>query len=777
MTVRRIGALTVPVLLLGSVVAVAAATPASQPVGKMVAAGDFAAAAVLVPGGAVLTDSTGSQPNTVAAFDPASLTLLGQTQPHDDVSTDHAPWAQSGHLALSSDGSTLYASGGASNVVDTFAVEPTGVVQTGTVAVPEFAGGVAVDGTNSALFVAQPFAAHALYNKGSTLLRVDLASGTTTSATVGRVPWDVATGSVGGRELVAVANRDDATVSVLDAGSLGLVRTIRVGRQPAAPTFTSDGHLLTVSTLDDTLTDADPLTGRVLRTVRLGVNPHLLGAGPSALAVSPDGHRVYVAVSGDNAIAVLSRLRPGADQIIGRYPTAGYPTGVVLDTANNQLLVTAGTGVGGTEVVPIGTPILDPVEATNPGTSGLGVSSVLESIPLTTPFASATRTDSNDNEDQAAPDMRETVKHVVYVIRENKTYDEEFGDMPGGDPGLAMYPQQLTPNAHGIASQFVTLTNFYADEEVSDTAHQVLMGSESNDWVQRLSQQAYGLDGTPRQGAELGNTSDLLWSASNYLLDDALSRGISFRDYGEFYRREQSGTNAAVSPELASHIENSPGFGFAPDVPDTQRIAYWKQQFAGDIAAGTFPSLEVLYLPEDHTTEDLSGTPQQQVADADVALGQLVDTLSHSPYWGSTVVLMSEDDPQSGLDHVDEHRTIGLIAGGPVRTGVVDNTRWDQDDMLRTAEVLLGLPPLTEHDAGATPMTSLIDASGGYVAPSYDVVAPVVPSVSPALQALLRAEARRLIPSGPRTEDVDPAVQLRLQWAATHHGANPPVGR
>jgi DNA-binding beta-propeller fold protein YncE len=745
------------------------------PAGRMVAAGDFAAGAVLAPGGPVLTDSTGSQPNTIAAFDPATLTLTGQTYPTAPPSTSEAAWAQTGHLALSPDGKTAYAAGGATGVVEEFDVTPTGLVQTGTVAVPGFAGGIAVSPAGDALFVTLPFDPHDRYDKGRSLARVDIASGTVRTVGVPAVPWDVATGVVAGRQLVAVAARDAGVVQVLDAQSLAPVAVISAGRQPAAPVFTADGKILAVSTLDDTLVAADPLTGRVIASLDVGVKPEALGAAPSAIAVSADGKTVYVANSGENSIAVVARPQASPMRLTGRIPTAAYPTSIVVDGPDRQLLVTDGKGVGASELTPVGTPVVASQQAFNPGSSGLGVSSTLEAIPLPDADTQATYSAEVTADQRRVPASAATtgIKHVLYVIRENKTYDEEFGDMPGGDPSLVMYPNAVTPNAHALANRYVTLTNFYADEEVSDTGHQVLMGSQANDWVQRLSQQAYGLDGAPRQGAELGNGSDLLWSPSNYLLDDALHSGITFRDYGEFYRRDQSQDGPAVTPELDRQIVHDfPGFGFAPDVPDTQRIAYWRKDFAGDVAAGTFPRLEVVYLPEDHTTEDLSGTPQQQVADADLALGQLVDTLSHSPYWSSTLVMMSEDDPQSGLDHVDEHRTLALLAGGRVREGVVADARYDQAGFLRTAELILGLPPLTEHDADAQPLTALL-AAGASTTP-YDALAPVTPAVPAIVMARLRAEAHVWIPGGERTEDVPPDVQLTLQWAATHHGQRPP---
>jgi len=740
-----------------------------SPAGRMVAAGDFPAGALLV-GGGLLVDTTGSQPNEILGFDPATLALLGRRTPSGPISANAAPWAQTGHLALSPDGSTLYAAGGATQAVEAFTIAGPGtLVPSATLTAPGFVGGVAADSDGRHLFATLPFDYQDRYDKGHQLVRLDRDGQPASTVSTGRQPWDVAVGVAHGRALVATANRADGTVTVLDAHTLAPVSEVSVGRQPAAPTFTSDGHLLVLASLDDALVELDPLSGRVTRRLALGPSAGLLGSAPSAMALSPDGATAYVALSAENSVAVVSRPASGDLVLRGRIPTGTYPTSVVLDAAHGALLITTGKGVEGGVGTPVGAPVAAS-PALAPGPTGLGVSGTLEAIPVPDAPTLAGYTAQVDRNNSSAGlaaaaqcpvSPQPSIRHVIYVIRENKTYDEVLGDEPGGSANNLMYPRAVTPNVHALAERFGLLQAFYSNEEVSDTGHQATMGSVANDWVQRLSQQAYGLDGAPRQGAELGDGSSTLWSPNDYLLDAALRAHLSFRDYGEFFRQDQNANGPAITPALDAHIVHDfPGFGFSPDVPDTKRIAFWEKGFRQDVASGTLPQLEVLYLPEDHTTMGLSSTPQAQVADADLALGRLVEDLSHSPYWPSSALFMTEDDPQSGTDHVDEHRTVGLVVSPLARSGQQVSEHLSQTGMLRTIEQLVGLPPLTQLDAAATPFTGLLGAQPDLR--PFTALTPSAPSPGRAKLASLRAAARSAVPDPGRLDSLAPAVQVRL---------------
>jgi len=765
------------------------------PAGTMVSAGDFPAAALLSPAGTLYVADAGETANYLDAYQTPSLAATF-TLPTAPASANAAPYTQSGNLALSPDGRTLYDAGGRTGVIRAFSATAAPTQSMTYTVANAYVGGVAVGRNGRYLFATLPFDGSRLYNKGRLLARVDTATGVVVTATVGQHPLAVADGVLrrGEREVMAVANRDDGTVGVLDTATLATIATVAVGRQPAALAFTADGsHLLVVDSLDDELVDVRTASWRVDARLSLSA-PNGVGAAPSALAVTRDGGTVYVALSADNAVAVVQRLpvgrtaeRPAALRLLGRIPTAVYPTALALDADRRTLYVTAGKGVEG----PVGVPPNpgQPVPAMavpNTGPSGLGVSGVVESVPLPATraaldaYSAQVAGDNGWNNPAATSGIPGAITHVIYIIRENKTYDEEFGDETGGQitstvPDAPFYGRPVTPNTHALADRFALLPAYYADEEVSDTGHQVVMGGRANDWVERMAQQAYGLDGAPRPGSELGNGDDILWAPANYLFDDALAHGVGFRDYGEFYRQDQTQDGPAVTPALDSHIvHNFPGFGFNVGVPDTRRVAYWKGGFQQDVISNTFPALEVIYLPEDHTSDGVPDTTAVgQVADSDYATGQIVETLSHSKYWGSTAVFLTEDDPQSGVDHIDEHRTIGLVVSPYVRAGVV-TTHYDQAGMLRTVERILGLPPLTEFDATAPPMDALFNQATPDLTP-YTAISPTVSLLPLAARAAVGRFALRVLGPRPRFDRIPSAVQRRLQWYSIHglpaHGA------
>lgn len=764
---------------------------ALTPAGTLVSVGDFPASAVLAGGGLYVADN-GQSVGDLVAVNPMGLAgtreaLLVPNPPP----TNAKPTANSGMLASSTDGTRLYLPGAATGTLHTFTVGAPGAAppETSTVEVtggPEIWG--AAPTSDGHVLLTVTFAHNGLgpsSDEGDTVLNVDPATGAVVGqAVVGREPMAIASAVIPGQgERAVVADRESGELSILDPSTMKVVRTVHVGLQPAGFAFTPDRRdLLVTLAVEDRVIDLDTATWHVQATVDLAPGGGL-GAAPTSIALDPSGTTAYVALSADDAIAVLARQAGGGWAGAGLIPTAAYLTAVAVDPGGGahpaQLLVTAGKGTG----LPVGTPVGLPVAAANVANStqtGTGLSGVVEAIRIPDEATLAADTNmvaANNTVAPARPDCPAApalagINHVVYVIRENKTFDEEFGDeAPYGDPAYLMYGRQITPNTHAIAERSALLANFYSDEEVSDTGHAAVMGGVANDFLQRTTQQSYGLGGTPRQGPELGQDDDTVWSPTNFLLDNALAHGVGFRDYGEFYRHDQADDAMAVSSSLDAHIEHGfPGFGFDPNTPDTKRINYWEGQFNSDVANNTFPALEVIYLPEDHTTNDLPSasqpvppTPQQQVADSDLATGRLIADLSRSPYWSSTALFLTEDDPQSGMDHVDDHRTIGLVTGGRVKQ-VATTDHYDSGSMLRTMEEILGLPALTERDATALAMDALFSTDAVNAHP-YAAITPTPPP-APISAAALAAHAASV--AGPNADpaNLPSASQLQLQWYA-----------
>jgi hypothetical protein len=302
------------------------------------------------------------------------------------------------------------------------------------------------------------------------------------------------------------------------------------------------------------------------------------------------------------------------------------------------------------------------------------------------------------------------------VIKENRTYDQMLGDLPqgNGDPGLCLFPREVTPNHHAIAEQFVLLDNFYVDAEVSADGHEWSMGAYATDFVQRTWPPAYGGKGTRRtpEGAsvELGYPSEgrfpIATPKNGYLWDLAAAAGITYRSYGEFVENGKRGEpGTARVYVLRGHF--CPEYrSFDLGWPDGRRVDAFARELAAFERDGELPRLCVVRLPQDHTsgTARRAFTPRSCVAENDLALGRLLELLSHSRFWPQMAVFVVEDDAQNGPDHVDAHRSIALVAGPFVRRGAVVHTMYSTCSMLRTMELALGLPPMSQFDAAAQPM-------------------------------------------------------------------------
>jgi hypothetical protein len=291
------------------------------------------------------------------------------------------------------------------------------------------------------------------------------------------------------------------------------------------------------------------------------------------------------------------------------------------------------------------------------------------------------------------------IKYVFYIIKENRTYDQVLGDIPegNGDTSLVLFGERITPNQHAIARQFVLLDNFYVDAEVSMDGHSWSMGAYATDYIEKTWPTSYGGRGGDYDGEghrPIGNNK------GGYIWDDCQRGGVSYRTYGEFADDEKPSI-----PVLEGHYCRYYK-GFDLDYYDTARVAVWKRDFDSLLAAGALPRFNSVRLGNDHTEGLRKGkhTPFACVADNDLAIGEFVEYLSKSPIWKESVVFILEDDAQNGPDHVDAHRSPVYIAGGMVRRHFVDHTMYSTTSVLRTMELILGLPPMTQYDAAAQPM-------------------------------------------------------------------------
>jgi hypothetical protein len=298
--------------------------------------------------------------------------------------------------------------------------------------------------------------------------------------------------------------------------------------------------------------------------------------------------------------------------------------------------------------------------------------------------------------------------HVIYIIKENRTYDQVFGDLPqgNGDPALCLFPEKITPNHHALAREFVLLDNFYANAEVSASGHEWSMAGYATEFVDKVWPINYRDNPTkfryPAEGRYVAAVP-----ANGYLWDRAAAAGVSYRSYGEFTTNGRTPADpvTTTTPALRGHIDEY-FRGWDLRYPDAKRADRFIAELHRLEAAGDMPRLQIVRLPNDHTegTRPGSRTPRAMVADNDLALGRLVEAVSRSKFWPRTAIFVVEDDAQNGPDHVDAHRTVALVISPYVRRGMVDSTPYTTCSMLHTIEMLLGLAPMSLFDETATPM-------------------------------------------------------------------------
>jgi hypothetical protein len=301
------------------------------------------------------------------------------------------------------------------------------------------------------------------------------------------------------------------------------------------------------------------------------------------------------------------------------------------------------------------------------------------------------------------------IKHCIYIVKENRTYDQVFGDMKegNGDTNLCLFPESITPNHHKLAREFVLLDNFYVESEVSADGHEWSMAAYATDFVEKFWPLSYGHNKSKKFAYPSEGHFAIATPAGGYLWDGALAAGVSFRSYGEFVQNGKT-PDAPCTTRLKS-LEGrfDPLYrSFDMDYPDVKRAERFISELKRFEKEGEMPRLQIVRLPQDHTSGTSAGkwTPTACMADNDLALGMLVEAVSKSKFWASTAIFVVEDDAQNGPDHVDAHRTVALAISPYSRNSGVDSTMYSTSSMLRTIELILGMRPMSQFDAAAPPM-------------------------------------------------------------------------
>lgn len=524
-----------------------------------------------------------------------------------------------------------------------------------------------------------------------------------------------------------------AAVAVIDLESNKVVVLWPTAPHPTEMALAPNGKALYVACANSTqVTVLDPADGKPLQTINAALYPQAPnGNTPNSLSLTPDGEMLFVANADANNLAVFNVSDPKTAKPLGFIPTGWYPTSVRYNKLDKTLYVANGKGLS-SKPNRSGANPLNP-KATLEYIGGLfqGTVSV---IPVPTPAqmakfsttayeCSPLRKDAAVRSDDIPADNpiprklgeKSPIKYVIYVVKENRTYDQVFGDVKegNGSPELCLFGEDVTPNHHKLARDYVLLDNTYVDGEVSADGHEWSMGAYATDFVEKLWPLGYRGSplktfGYPAEGA----IDPAARPAGGYLWDRAKETGVTYRSYGEWIDNGKMNADGTFAPgkatvkALEGHFDE--GFrGYDLDYPDVKRAERFVsevQRFEKENA--DMPRLQIVRLPNDHTSGTRVGkpTPTAQVADNDLALGMLVEGVSKSKFWKETAIFVIEDDAQNGPDHVDAHRVVALVISPYTKRKHVDSTLYSTTSLLRTMELILGLKPMSQFDAAARPM-------------------------------------------------------------------------
>lgn len=530
------------------------------------------------------------------------------------------------------------------------------------------------------------------------------AETTVGSASVGRHPAALLFSRDGSR--LYVADRAESYVDVLAVPGNVPIKRIRVGRHPAA--LASDGRSLFVADSDDDdVAIVDLRSETVVGRARIPFGrTDAVGTSPNALTLA--GNRLYVSCGAANAIAVF-RVAGATLTPLGAIPAGWYPTAVAVDTAHGALYIANGKGESGHA-----NPTFNALVRSENGYIADNLVGSIRRVPV--PDDGALARGLADVRELAQHDAVPAgsviraggpIRHIIYVIKENRTYDQVLGDVAGadGDPSLVLFGDEVTPNQHAIVRRFGVFDRFFEDAHVSADGHNWSTAAFANDYLEKMWPQNYA---SRRPFYDFEDGAEASVPHAGYLWDNALAHHVTLRNYGEFVSAGPSRPTpvSAANHQLQLHTDR--GYAtFDLSVEDVARYEEWKREFDAFEASHTLPQLEIVRFPRDHTSGTRAGavTPQGMVADNDLAVGRLVDAVSHSPDWASTAIFVVEDDAQNGPDHVDEQRAPFYLAS-PYAAGGVQHAAYTQASVLRTIEIVLGLPPMSAYDAGAPPLTA-----------------------------------------------------------------------
>ena len=511
-----------------------------------------------------------------------------------------------------------------------------------------------------------------------------------------------------------------------------ITHQIKTGTHPNDFAISKNGQLIYVANGEDnSVSIIDIKNKKVIETLNSALYPDApSGSATNGIALSEDEKKLYIANADNNCLAVFDISKKGASISKGFIPVGWYPTCVKV--IGNKIYVANGKGFSSfsnplgpdpyrknaqlgvqkgllksvDDVQYIGGLMKGTLSIINEP-SDKQLSLYAQAVYQNTPYTKNNELLSNAEKGSVIPQKvgdPSAIKHVFYIVKENRTYDQVLGDVKegNGDESLCLFGEKYTPNLHALAKEFVLLDNFYVDGEVSADGHNWSLGAYANDYLEKNWVTSYGGRGGTYDAE---GTRAIANNKNGFIWDFAKRAGVSYRTYGEFADDYKPNL-----PVLKNHF--CPYYtSWDQSVRDTTRVGQWKRDFDSLLAINAVPQLNTLRIINDHTEGMRLGrpSPYAHVADNDLAVGMLVDYLSKSPIWKESVVFVVEDDAQDGPDHVDAHRSPAFVAGGFVKRNFIDHTMYSTSSILRTIELILGIPPMSQYDAAATPLWRCFD--------------------------------------------------------------------
>jgi YVTN family beta-propeller protein len=491
----------------------------------------------------------------------------------------------------------------------------------------------------------------------------------------------------------------------------------------AATLYVANANRNTVSVIET----ATGRTGEVISSALYPGAPN--GSTPNSIALAPDEKTLYIANADNNNLAVIDVSQPGQSRAKGFIPVGWYPTSVRVSPDGKRLFVTNGKGItpkanrAGPNPVHRQKTVEEYIAGLFNGT--LMVLDVPDDAGLRALTAAAyecspLRADRQPMMQRPASNPipgrvgdPSPIQYCLYVIKENRTYDQVLGDMAAGngDPSLCIFGAQVTPNQHALARDFVLLDNFYVEAEVSADGHEWSMAAYATDFVEKSWPLNYGNKSHSRIPYPSEGKFKIAAPSAGYIWDRCAQAGVSYRSFGEFVERNKAGELFATVDTLKDHFD--PQYEpFNLGYSDLKRAERFIAELHRFEAEGDMPRFQVVRLPNNHTEGTRVGkpTPTAMVAENDLALGRIVEAITHSSFWPRTAIFVVEDDAQNGSDHVDAHRTTAFVISPYARRGVIDRALYSTTSMLRTMELILGLEPMSQFDAAARPMYASFQA-------------------------------------------------------------------